>query len=106
MLVQLERIVIPAEKLALPIPSLSKRQFIVAKVKRTLAEERLSRELFWYREELLNRIQASWNEVRLVPPVCVRIADNVLAGRESTIGNDLPSLAPPHQVYARRPARR
>lgn len=66
MLLRLDRIVIPPEQLAQPIPSLSDRQFVVAKVQQSVEEERISRELFWYREELLQRIQASWNEVRSV----------------------------------------
>lgn len=63
MLLRLDRIVLSPEQLAKSIPSLSNRQFVVAKVKQSAEEERLSRELFWYREELLQRIQASWNEV-------------------------------------------
>lgn len=68
MLLRVDRVVIPAEQLAKPIPSLSSRQFVVAKVKQSEEDERLARELFWYREELLQRIQATWNEVRRVSP--------------------------------------
>ncbi|GAA5864034.1 hypothetical protein JCM1840_000679 [Sporobolomyces johnsonii] len=64
MLVRLDRITLTAEQLARPIPSLSsERQFVVAKVQRSKEAERLERELFWYREELLQRVQLSWNEV-------------------------------------------
>lgn len=63
MLVRIDKIVLSAEQLAVPIPSLSTRQFVVSKVKRSLAQDRLDRELFWYREELLKLIQGSWNEV-------------------------------------------
>ncbi|GAA5925915.1 hypothetical protein JCM1841_004039 [Sporobolomyces salmonicolor] len=63
-LVRLDRITLTAEQLARPIPSLSsERQFVVAKVQRSKEAERLERELFWYREELLQRVQLSWNEV-------------------------------------------
>lgn len=64
MLLRLERLHISPEDLARPIPSLTKRQFIVAKNKQSASQERLARELFWYREALLERISASWNEVR------------------------------------------
>jgi len=63
MLVRLDRLSLSHEELDRPIPTLSERQFVVAKVKRTKEEERLERELFWYREELLSRIEMSWNEV-------------------------------------------
>ena len=63
MLVRLDRISLSHEELDRPIPTLSERQFVVAKVKRTKEAERLERELFWYREELLSRIELSWNEV-------------------------------------------
>jgi trafficking protein particle complex subunit 9 len=69
MLLRLDRIVIPAEQLAKPIPSLSARQFVVSKVQQSAEDERLTRELFWYREELLRRMQATWNEVRGLPPL-------------------------------------
>ncbi|GAA5987807.1 hypothetical protein JCM10908_007223 [Rhodotorula pacifica] len=63
MLVRLDRLHLTSEQLARPIPSLSERQFIAAKVKRSEDEERLERELFWYRQELLRRIKLLWNEV-------------------------------------------
>lgn len=63
MLVRLDRLSLSHEELDRPIPTLSERQFVVAKVRRTKEEERLERELFWYREELLSRIELSWNEV-------------------------------------------
>ncbi|GAA5873361.1 hypothetical protein JCM3774_000758, partial [Rhodotorula dairenensis] len=63
MLVRLDRLSLSAEPVSRPIPSLSRRQFIAAKVKRTADEERLERELFWYRHELLRRIKLVWNEV-------------------------------------------
>lgn len=72
MLVRLDRIVIPSEELARPIPSLSNRQFVVSKVQTSAAEERATREIFWYREELLKRIRASWNEVS-GSKICLRV---------------------------------
>ncbi|KAL3479443.1 TRAPP II complex [Aspergillus californicus] len=56
------------------IPSLktgSKRQFVVSAHKLTFDAEAAAREAFWYREELLKRVQGSWKEV--------------LGGREGTI---------------------
>lgn len=64
MLVRLNRIDLDSETLSKPIPALTERQFVVAKVKRSSEEERLERELFWYREELLRRIKMTWSEVR------------------------------------------
>ncbi len=64
MLVPVERIRLTREEVERPIPSLSERQFVVSKVKKSEVEERKVRELFWYRQELLKRIQANWNEVR------------------------------------------
>ncbi|GAA6060047.1 hypothetical protein JCM10212_001044 [Sporobolomyces blumeae] len=61
MLVRLDRISMDAD--SRPIPALSERQFVVAKVPKTKEEERLERELFWYREELLQRISMTWREI-------------------------------------------
>ncbi|BGP40785.1 hypothetical protein JCM10449v2_004750 [Rhodotorula kratochvilovae] len=63
MLVRLDRIALTAEQLAQPIPALTERQFVVAKVKRSEEEARFERELFWYREELFRRVALTWNEV-------------------------------------------
>lgn len=68
MLVPVDRIRLSREDVERPIPSLSERQFVVAKVKQSEGEERRVRELFWYREALVKRIQAHWNEVRLSGP--------------------------------------
>lgn len=68
MLVRLNRIDLDSEALAKPIPALTERQFVVAKFKRSSEEERLERELFWYREELLRRIKLTWSEVRFPFP--------------------------------------
>ncbi|GAA5896374.1 hypothetical protein JCM6882_000998 [Rhodosporidiobolus microsporus] len=63
MLVRLNRLALSAEQVAKPIPSLAERQFVVAKVKRSEEEERLERELFWHREELLKRVKLTWSEI-------------------------------------------
>lgn len=63
MLVRLDRITLSPEQLAVPIPSFSNRQFIVAKYKKSVSQETFIREMFWYRQELLKSIQATWNEV-------------------------------------------
>ncbi|CAK5277407.1 unnamed protein product [Mycena citricolor] len=63
------RIVIPIKKFILsdehisqPIPTLSERQFVVAKSKLSKEQERSQRELFWYREELFKCIRGRWRE--------------------------------------------
>ena len=66
----MSRIVLPIRKMILtqeeiskPIPTLSDRQFVVTKSDLTDAEQRLQRELFWYREELFKSVQGHWQEV-------------------------------------------
>ncbi|EGN95949.1 hypothetical protein SERLA73DRAFT_111910 [Serpula lacrymans var. lacrymans S7.3] len=63
------RIMIPIKKFKLPeaessaaIPTLSERQFVVAKTNLTSEEERTQREMFWYREELLKVVRGRWKE--------------------------------------------
>ncbi|GAA5936717.1 TRAPPII-specific subunit TRS120 [Sporobolomyces koalae] len=63
MLARLDRLTLTHQDVARPIPTLSERQFVVAKVKRSPEEERLEREIFWCREELLSRLGLTWNEV-------------------------------------------
>lgn len=50
-------------QVAKPIPTLSDRQFVVTKSGLSSTEERLQRELFWYREELFKYIRCTWKEV-------------------------------------------
>ena len=50
-----------------PIPSLTNRQFVVTGLASEV--EKVQRELFWYREELLKKVLASWKEVRIKIPV-------------------------------------
>ncbi|ETW85889.1 hypothetical protein HETIRDRAFT_42700 [Heterobasidion irregulare TC 32-1] len=63
------RIVLPLKKFLLPddiasqpIPTLSDRQFVVAKSNLTSGEEVAQRELFWYREELFKCVRGRWRE--------------------------------------------
>lgn len=64
------RIPIPLSRLYMPnphqpIPSLNpstKRQFVVSTTKSNPSAERALRENFWYREELLSQLKASWKE--------------------------------------------
>ncbi|WWD18356.1 hypothetical protein CI109_102806 [Kwoniella shandongensis] len=64
-----ERLVLPIPRRVLshdlldrPVPSLSERQYIVDKEKKSLAQIISEREHFWYREELLSMIHATWVE--------------------------------------------
>jgi len=64
------RIILPVKRIFLsnpyaPIPSISasQRQFVVSSTKVSLEQERQSREAFWYREELLKRLQGVWEEL-------------------------------------------
>lgn len=63
-----ERLVLPiqrqtlsAEERAQPIPSAG-RQYVVDKLKKTKDEQALEREIFWYRERLLDMVVVSWRE--------------------------------------------
>lgn len=60
----IHRMLLPLSKTSSPIPSLTERQFVVSRSTASKAEESLTRSLFWYREELLGLVQASWKEVR------------------------------------------
>lgn len=63
------RILLPMKKFSLsdedvqqPIPTLSDRQFVVSKSGLSADQERLQRELFWYREALFRYVQGRWKE--------------------------------------------
>lgn len=65
------RILLPVKKFGLadddiqmPIPMLSDRQFVVSKSGLTAEQERMQRELFWYREALFKYVRGRWKEVR------------------------------------------
>ncbi|CAO1630540.1 unnamed protein product [Parajaminaea phylloscopi] len=60
----LDKIDLPAVQTDKPIPSLSSRQFILSRVKLTPSEERLAKQRFWYRNELLRRLRAHWTDER------------------------------------------
>ncbi|ORZ04550.1 TRAPP II complex [Lobosporangium transversale] len=64
-----QRIILPVRRMALsteqlstPIPTLSNKQFVVARGAAALSAEQLAMEraLFWFREELLKRVVARW----------------------------------------------
>ncbi|KAF9227891.1 hypothetical protein BS17DRAFT_693370 [Gyrodon lividus] len=65
----MSRIIVPIRRFRLSddvisrsIPTLSDRQFVVAKSNLSVAEEKAQRELFWYREELLKIVYGRWKE--------------------------------------------
>lgn len=65
MILPLKKIQLPEEVTSLSIPMLSDRQFVVEKTKLSSEEDKLQRELFWYREELFKYVRGHWREVRL-----------------------------------------
>lgn len=69
------RIRIPASQLSQPIPSLSERQYVVDKSRKSPDQIKLERELFWYRDALLKTLDATWVEVRipLIISSCVHV---------------------------------
>nr|XP_019045803.1 hypothetical protein I302_06194 [Kwoniella bestiolae CBS 10118]OCF24733.1 hypothetical protein I302_06194 [Kwoniella bestiolae CBS 10118] len=62
MILPLPRRTIAQALLSRPIPSLSERQYIVDKEKKSVSKIKKERELFWYREELLKMVKATWVE--------------------------------------------
>jgi trafficking protein particle complex subunit 9 len=64
------RVVLPVPKLYIsdphkpiqPLNPINQRQFIVSGASFSQETERASREAFWYREELLKRVQGTWHE--------------------------------------------
>ena len=61
LLLPIKRFSIPSSQTQLPLPSLTGRQFVVSKM--GSAQEKVTRLLFWYREELLSRLKVTWKEV-------------------------------------------
>ncbi|KAF9105352.1 hypothetical protein BGX27_009660 [Mortierella sp. AM989] len=56
------RMVLSTEQLSTPIPTLSNKQFVVARGAALSADElALERALFWFREDLLKRVVARWS---------------------------------------------
>lgn len=67
LIVPIPRKSIPQGTLSQPIPSFSERQYVVDKEKKSASRIALERELFWYREALLDMLDLTWTEVRLCP---------------------------------------
>ena len=63
MVLPLKKIQLSEEITSRAIPMLSDRQFVVDKTKLSVAEYKLQRELFWYREELFKSVRGHWREV-------------------------------------------
>ncbi|KAF8590613.1 hypothetical protein K439DRAFT_1382134 [Ramaria rubella] len=61
-IVPVKRFLLPESQTSIPIPTLSDRQFVVSKSSLTSREEKHQRELFWYREELFERVKGRWRE--------------------------------------------
>lgn len=80
-LLRIQKFVLPDEDVQLPIPTLSDRQFVVSKSGLSAEQERLQRELFWYREALLKYVRGRWKEVRRPQPfrVITLIIDRLVA---------------------------
>jgi hypothetical protein len=57
------RLRLSTSQISEPIPTISDRQFVVSKVPVTDEEMALERELFWYREKLLDSLKLTWREV-------------------------------------------
>jgi len=62
MILPLKKIQLPEEVTSQAIPMLSDRQFVVEKTKLSSEEDKLQRELFWYREELFKSFHGHWRE--------------------------------------------
>lgn len=84
----LPRLSLPDSKALAPIPSLSSRQFILSRVKLSPSEEQKERRRFWYRQELLGRLTATWTEAR--------------TGRRGVIGLEEQVLSDEHVDVLRR----
>ncbi|KAL0581718.1 hypothetical protein V5O48_000300 [Marasmius crinis-equi] len=61
-IVPLRKFILSEEHISQPIPTLSDRQFVVDKSKLSESEQKMQRELFWYREELLKSLRCGWQE--------------------------------------------
>lgn len=64
----MKKIILPESVVNQPIPTLSDRQFVVTKSDLSDAEQKLQRELFWYREEFFKTIRGQWQEVCTLHP--------------------------------------
>ena len=74
----LPRFYLPPSISHAPIPSLNpatKRQFVVSSAPTSAAAERQAREAFWYREEILKHLSATWTEQHTENPSGNRIGE-------------------------------
>jgi len=62
MVIPFPRIYLSPEHLAKPIPSLSNRQYVVDKSRKSNDQLKTERELFWYRDALLDKLHCTWLE--------------------------------------------
>ncbi|KAF8636691.1 hypothetical protein AX17_003496 [Amanita inopinata Kibby_2008] len=62
LVIPLKKFLVSSHQTSTPIPTLSDRQFVVAKSNLSTSEEQLQREFFWYREELFKIVKARWRE--------------------------------------------
>lgn len=83
MILPLKKIQLSEEVTSQTIPMLSDRQFVVGKTKLSSEEDKLQRELFWYREELFKSVRGHWREVRLTSLDNLQSSDN---SGESRVG--------------------
>lgn len=65
-LLPIRRFRLSDDAISRPIPALSDRQFVVSQSNTSDAEDKAQREVFWYREELLNTVHARWKEVNFL----------------------------------------
>ncbi|KAJ2931379.1 hypothetical protein H1R20_g5744, partial [Candolleomyces eurysporus] len=68
-IIPIRKMILPEDLITKPIPTLSDRQFVVAKSDLTAAEQKVQQELFWYREELFKCIRGQWQENLTESPV-------------------------------------
>ncbi|KAF9052654.1 TRAPP II complex [Panaeolus papilionaceus] len=62
LVIPIQKMLLDADTLLKPIPTLSDRQFVVTQSSLSHPEQKLQRELFWYREELFKFVQCDWHE--------------------------------------------
>jgi hypothetical protein len=62
LVIPIPRIYLSPEHLAQPIPSLSNRQYVVDKSRKSPNQLKAERELFWYRDTLLDKLHCTWLE--------------------------------------------
>lgn len=84
-----ERLVLPIRRQGLTqeersraIPSLTGRQYVVQKAKRSEAELAHTREAFWFREHLLQLVEISWREPGSLRSGTLSLRDQALAGAQ------------------------